>query len=255
VSIWIHFQARSGSGQPEQNELENFWIEANIASQTITEKQNGRFIIDTPWRIHVPADWFANDSYDVTIRQIDPSTLGYHDSKKVSLTVNRNHPDAVYGKRLKLLSSSKDNTQHFFFDSSALPRAYIASACHQANTIEEEMEFYRRDDSVLQGEIIFPFDDKQTQIDCQSYKSGFQRVAIREDKRSNINFEPVQGPAILFLNDSAYPGWQAYDIGSEVSEKTELTIQRANSNGRSGSSSWCQEKNLTRNINFDRYPC
>jgi len=228
VSIWLHFQATDVDNQREK-ESADFWIEVNIGSQNKTTKRGTRDVVDTKWRIRVPADWLRYDSYRVTLRQVDPATLGYHDAPPVALNVNRLHPDAIADTRLQLLSSSEDNKRHFFFDKDALPRAYLASSCRQANTLEEEMAFYRQDDSVMKGTLVFPFNAPNTLVSCDSYQDEFKPVSIQEDHRTGLKFESIQGPALLYLNDSDYPGWKAYDSLSD----TELTIQRANSNGRS----------------------
>jgi len=234
VSVWLHFQAKESltgqlvkSSNDAEKALDDFWIEANLASQNVVGKHKDRQIVEVRWRIRVPADWLAHDNYTVTLRQIDTFRISFHDAPPVTLSLDREHPDAKLGERLQLLSSSVDDKQHFLFDKGALPRAYIASACSQAETIEQEMDFYRRDNSVMKGEVIFPFNETQTSVPCESYKNDFKRVAITDDKQSDLSFEPIQGPALLFLNDSEYPGWKAYD------GEHELTIERANSNGRS----------------------
>jgi hypothetical protein len=221
ISIWLHFQAL--------NDLsEDFWIEANIASQNGVGVKNDRALIETRWRIRLPSDWLKSEEYKITVRQIDPFSISFNDAQAVSLKLDRVHPKALRGQRLKLLASSEDESQHFFFDHDALPRAFVASSCTQASSFEEEVEFYRRDDAVIRGEVIFPFNAEPTTVPCETYKGDFKAASITQDKQTHLSFEPIQGPALLLLNDSVYPGWQAFD-----GDHTELTIETANTNSRS----------------------
>ncbi|MCH2190428.1 MAG: hypothetical protein MK188_05870 [Gammaproteobacteria bacterium] len=74
---------------------------------------------------------------------------------------------------------------------------------------------------VLRGKIGI---NSGNSIPCESYQQTFKRVAIIEDNGSSMSFEDITGPALLFVNDSYYPGWQAQDAIS----KEPLDIERAN---------------------------
>lgn len=148
--------------------------------------------------------------------------------------LDREHPIAITGRKNTLIGASKDQTRALFFRESALPRAFIASACRTTETQAQEMAFYRESNAVMQGEVVLPFDTDKTELaqqlkglDCNQYQNTFERAPISYDTGSKIGFATLQGPALLLLNDSYYPGWRAHE-----EDGTELPIARANTNAR-----------------------
>ncbi len=234
VSIWLHFKANdiakyeNDTSQPESD----FWIKANVASQSRAGTKNGRELIDTKWRVRMPAEWLHYDSYSVMLRQVDRATSTYADSAKASLILNRDDPKAIASQSLELLAANASGTRHFYFDKSALPRAYIAAECLEASTIEEEFFWYRKSDAVSKGTVIFPAINAPTAVPCETYANTLQRVAILDDNPTTMRFETIKGPALFQLNDTYYPGWSAYEINKQ-GEHIDLGLMRANTNGRS----------------------
>lgn len=234
VSIWLHFKAddiakyENEATQPESD----FWIKANVASQNKAGTKNGRELIDTKWRVRMPAEWLHYDSYSVMLRQVDRATSTYADSAKASLILNREDPLAIASQSLQLLAANASGTRHFYFDKAALPRAYIAAECLEAETIEEEFFWYRKTDAVSKGAVIFPAINAPSAVPCEAYSNTLKRVAILDDNPTKMRFESIRGPALLQLNDTYYPGWSAYEIDQQ-GQHIELDLKRANTNGRS----------------------
>ncbi len=234
VSIWLHFKANDLAkyeNQASQPEAE-FWIKANVASQSKAGSMKGRDLIDTKWRVRMPAEWLHYDSYSVTLRQVDRATSTYADSPKAALLLNRDAPEAIASQNLELLAANASGTRHFYFDKSALPRAYIAAECLEADTIEEEFFWYRKSDAVSKGTVIFPAINAPSAVPCETYSNSLKRVAILDDNPTEMRFETIKGPALLQLNDTYYPGWSAYEINQQ-GEHIDLDMKRANTNGRS----------------------
>jgi len=87
------------------------------------------------------------------------------------------------------------------------------------------MEFYRADNTVIKGHVVFPYDSPTKSVDCETYQNKFARIPITRDDRPTLELASVKGPALVLLNDSYYPGWQAYD--SANGSKTKMLIERA----------------------------
>ena len=74
---------------------------------------------------------------------------------------------------------------------------------------------------MLKGRVIV---DADLADFCADYSRNLQQVPILKDAGSKLLFESIQGPAIVHLNDSYYPGWKAIDVNSNK----ELAVFRSN---------------------------
>ena len=221
TEVWLHFIGKE----------ESFWIKTNIGSLQNLGITNKRYKYITKWRIRVLADWISEDRYDIVVRQVNAINREYHDIENLTLTFDRQHPASIAGKKKILLASREDKTRSFLFDTTALPRAYIAKGCQPSNSKKHEKSFYRTSNDVMKGQVVFPYDAPSQIVPCETYKSTFARLPITRDDRTKLHFDTVQGPALVILNDSYYPGWKAFDSASGA--KSEMTIERANTNARS----------------------
>lgn len=86
-----------------------------------------------------------------------------------------------------------------------------------------------RNGSVVKERAAFLAEDKWAHLDCEKLVSRPHRVAILNDTGSQLELDTIQGPALLVLNDTAYPGWKVYDRHS----KQALEIRPVNAGFRS----------------------
>lgn len=217
VEVWLNFVG----------EQQNFWLKTNLISQRDKGFRDGRYRMVSRWRLRIPSNWLSDSKFQVIARQVEVASNEFHDSTPVTMTLDRAHPIAIAGSQNTLIGASNDQTRAFFFRESALPRAYIASACVQAKSQAEEMAFFSQSNAVMQGAVVLPYKGDTNNFECENYKSTFQRVAISDDQGHELAFATITGPALLILNDSYYPGWQAFEGSGN-----ELPIFRANTNAR-----------------------
>ena len=221
TEIWLNFIGKK----------ESFWIKTNIGSRQSLGITNKRYKYITKWRIRVLADWISEDKYDIVVRQVNAINREYHDVENLTLTFDRQHPASIAGQKKILLASTEDKSRSFLFDTTALPRAYIAKGCQPSNSQKHEVSFYRTNDDVMKGQVVFPYDAPSQIVPCGTYENTFARLPITQDDRTELFFDTVQGPALVILNDSYYPGWKAFDTANVA--KLEMKIERANTNARS----------------------
>jgi len=232
TEVWLYFTSVSrDTDDVSDNPQESFWIQANMKGLQVRDAIEGRHPITTHWRIRVPSAWLTASEYIITPRLVDPAKRQYDDAQGISLKLDRDHPIAIAGEKFIHLASSNDKTRSFMFNADALPRAYIAKGCQPSSTQKDEMEFYRADNTVIKGHVVFPYDSPTKSVDCETYQNKFARIPITRDDRTTLELASVKGPALVLLNDSYYPGWQAYD--SANGSKTKMLIERANTNARS----------------------
>lgn len=113
-------------------------------------------------------------------------------------------------------------------DKKALHRAYMASECLPAvslhNSMDQLLTFKEAD---LGKAIVENLDDSEKKF-CSTLKQKTKNLNIVKDAGTLISLESVQGPGLLILNDSYYPGWKARD---KVSGE-EFSIRPVNVNSR-----------------------
>jgi hypothetical protein len=101
-----------------------------------------------------------------------------------------------------------------YFDSSALPRAYIPIDC---STSKDETDSLRKiiDKGFKIGQAVVEFPPGKSIEVCKEHQSAIKSVGIISDRGRYIKLEPILGPTVLVLNDNYYPGWKAVDTHSE----------------------------------------
>ena len=100
--------------------------------------------------------------------------------------------------------------RELYLDTKALPRAYIPTHCDTARSLEDSLEQIRNQLFDIKG-VVIEQPSPQTQKICENQSRSFERVQIDEDHGSMIKLGPVEGPAIVTLNDYFFPGWHAVD--------------------------------------------
>jgi hypothetical protein len=129
------------------------------------------------------------------------------------------------GSDLKILGEA--GSKYVVFDTRALSRAYLASRCIVSGGLDQSRELLAPDRIQL-GSVAVEGQSPAEQSWCESFAGALENVGIREDQGSVVTLEEVRGPALLVLNDSYYPGWQAVDRIT----KQPLEIKPANMNFR-----------------------
>lgn len=178
------------------------------------------------WRIRLPIHELPAENYTLTLRVLDDINKQYQDSSPIPLLLTKKPSVLEKEGVLKtpkdsLLALYDNGSRSIYFEHNALPRAFVASSCVKHNNNEDSLALLKEGVPVLGGKIAI---NSGEGIYCNSYNNEYKRVGITLDGGSHLDFETVSGPALLFLNDSFYPGWTARD------EKTgeELIIERAN---------------------------
>lgn len=96
----------------------------------------------------------------------------------------------------------------------ALPRAYVTERCRTFATEQEVVTALQTGDYML-GEALIESQDPRVvewcKMDANVMQGAVQPVPIDHDDGSIITLGEIQGPGILVLNDSYYPGWKVYD--------------------------------------------
>jgi len=189
----------------------------NVAQKTITSSS---------WRIRLPIHELPSERYDITLRVVDETNKHYQDSVPIPLILEDSNVGEEAQGALKtpadsLLVQYDQGTRSIYFEHNALPRAFVASSCVQHLDENNTLELLKQGLPVLAGKVAL--NSFESDI-CQGYSNVFRRVPILTDSGSSLNFDTVTGPALLYLNDSYYPGWRAFDTNSGE----ELTVERAN---------------------------
>jgi len=204
IKPWINFLG----------ENQDFWVEANISGYQHLNSNTDRARIVTHWRIRIPNEWLEENQYRITVRLSGGDALTYADtpSTVLSLTplLKNTNSDSEYAdlSNAELLAVSPTEKFHFFYNSDALPRAYIASKCQSSMSLEDTGLFLRETNAVLEGEVTL-VDTANTELNCDDYSSDFRRISITDDSGSKLDIETIQGPALVMVNDYYYPGWRA----------------------------------------------
>lgn len=222
---WIHFAGKH----------HDFWLEGNIAGNELFPMHNERQRIVTKWRIRIPNSWLEEDQYEITVRLSEKNSGGYADTPATTLNLTPLKPNPEKYKKYPnlvnapLIAASPDEDLHIFYNPNALPRAYVASRCSANISEQQNVDFLRASNNVLNGHITLGALSEKTALsdtlDCSRYSADFRRVAIETDSGSHLQLETVSGPAIVTVNNYYYPGWTATDTISGE----ELPIHRANS--------------------------
>ena len=187
---------------------------------------DGEMVTSSLWRMRLPIHELPSSKYTITLRVLDTLNGKYQDSQPLELSLIKRENELEKQGVLKtpadrLLVQYESGSRSIYYDNNALPRAFIASSCQRHTKETETLDLLKTGIPVLRGKIGI---NSGNSIPCESYQQTFKRVAIIEDNGSSMSFEDITGPALLFVNDSYYPGWQAQDAIS----KEPLDIERAN---------------------------
>ena len=113
----------------------------------------------------------------------------------------------------KFFAAKNPQENLLFFDTSALPRAYIPTDC---STSKDEIDSLRKiiDRRFRIGQAVVEFPPTDSTEVCDKHQSTIQAVNIVSDRGQRVRLEPISGPTVLILNDNYYPGWKAIDTHS-----------------------------------------
>jgi hypothetical protein len=114
------------------------------------------------------------------------------------------------------------------FDQQSPGRAFVAARCRPATDAPASLAIMSDEAAFHVGDVVVENMAEAEAALCSSRRAAWQRVSIVQDKGTRVGLEKVQGPAIVTLNDSAYPGWRAFDRTSGA----ELAIRPGNLNFR-----------------------
>ncbi|MEK6705035.1 MAG: hypothetical protein AABZ06_04550 [Bdellovibrionota bacterium] len=106
-------------------------------------------------------------------------------------------------------------------NTTALPRAYIASRCFPAASANESLSGITNEASFRLGDVYLETTTTQNQITedretCLRYSETTTAVPIVQDRGFSLQLTAVIGPAIVVLNDAFYPGWKAFDHSTGI---------------------------------------
>lgn len=209
--IWLKFN----DGQTIQ------WLKANTGSQN-AKMVGDKIQTRTLWRVRQPLRALEGRTYTVTVRVVDELSKTYQDLAPMPLSIEQLSTDLQYSPEDdRLLVEFDEKARSIFFENNALPRAYIASSCKENATPSETVTLFKTGREMMAGKVAI--NQAFTGV-CENYQNELKRVPILTDRGSELSFAPIMGPALLYLNDSYYPGWQATDRNS--GERFE--IMRAN---------------------------
>jgi hypothetical protein len=203
---------------------ETFWIEGNISSFDVKKVQDGRYKTTSRWRLRIPSEWLPEAQYKLSLRHFNPDAISYFDTPAILLRLDKPKTAEQAEQELQRLAFSADNARHIYFNPKALPRAFVASACQLMGTKKQVQGFLKSSPAVIEGNVGLNLDDAWPEQFCDTYKNKFRRIPIQQKNSSYLDFGVIKGPALLIVNDSFYPGWQAHDLISD----SDLKIKHAN---------------------------
>lgn len=125
------------------------------------------------------------------------------------------------------LLSQFDST-YVMFDRQSPGRAFVASRCHAAADAGASLAIMRDERAFRIGDVVVEAMTDAEAAFCSAREAPWRRISIVQDRGSRVGLDKVMGPAIVTLNDSAYPGWRAFDRVSGA----ELAIRPGNLNFR-----------------------
>ena len=101
---------------------------------------------------------------------------------------------------------------YYYFDTKALPRAYVANKCIDSASINDSDSKIKEIGSFRLGSVYIENLDEKNKVFCRNYSyKDYRKIRILEDGGNKLQLSPISGPAVLVLNDNFYPGWSAYD--------------------------------------------
>ena len=187
------------------------------------------------WDSYISASALKQGDFKILIRFVDELNNSYYERNTgTEIHFSRKNDDASQpflfgvGEIEKIFLGVLDQ-YYIYLDSSALPRAYIASKCKSFDSMKQVVETFKTTTTFQLGDGYLEHLGEQEKEFCIAYSSTIKRVPILKDGGDELLLDVVQGPAIIILNDNLYPGWEAYDKKSGAS----LEIKPANITFRS----------------------
>ncbi len=202
---------------------ETRWLEANIGHQSAKDL-SGKIRTKSLWRAKLPFDQLDGDkNYQLTVRVVNEVSKQYQDLPELPLYVEGSSSErpAFTSYRGVKLAENDNGSRSIYLEKQALPRAFVASQCIDGMENNDVILEMKRGSSMLNGLVTLSNDSQGV---CDSYSREMKAVEIRSDTGSKLSFAAIQGPALLYVNDSYYPGWKAIDANSLET----FTIRRAN---------------------------
>jgi hypothetical protein len=117
---------------------------------------------------------------------------------------------------------------YVMFDRQSPGRAFVAARCHPAADPRASLAIMRDEQAFRIGDVVVETMTDAEAALCAARDAPWRRISIVRDQGSRVRLDKVMGPAIATLNDSAYPGWRAFDRASGA----ELAIRPGNLNFR-----------------------
>ena len=114
------------------------------------------------------------------------------------------------------------------FDARSPGRAFTAARCRSASDITGAAAVMQ-EPSFEVGDVVVEGLTETESPQCARLDGAWKTVGVAEERGASVRLRRVNGPAILTLNDSLYPGWRAFDRISG----SELAIKPGNINFRS----------------------
>jgi hypothetical protein len=100
----------------------------------------------------------------------------------------------------------------WFQDKTTLSRAYLAKRCIPSSGMSESQRILTDPTVFSLGAVIVEDLNPDESKFCANYKkAAIQMIPIESDQGKVVQLSPIQGPAILVLNDNYYPGWKVID--------------------------------------------
>lgn len=174
------------------------------------------------WDTYMSVSILQKGDYTLHIRSMDKDGASYIEKNmNISLSVRESQRPENKRELIGVNNNEKDflgvlGEFYIYYDKTALPRAYIASECENAQNIPDIIGKLERMSTFSLGKIYIEDLESGDQEYCSQYKSKVQRVPIMYDKGDDLLLQKFSGPAILVLNDNIYPGWKALDIKSNT---------------------------------------
>ena len=200
---------------------ETRWLKTNTGNQS-AKTVDGKIQTKTLWRVRLPIRELDGKSFMLTVRVVDYSNNTYQDLAPVPLGIENLDTDTEYTEvNDELLVTYGSGAKSIYLEKNAMPRAFIASSCEEHDTAAQTVAWLKQGLPMLGGKVAI---NQALNGLCDDYQNDLKSVAILQDRGATLAFGSITGPALLYVNDSYYPGWKATD---SISGKS-FEIVRAN---------------------------